>query len=248
MPAKVQFTGVIIKSDSSALEWNWNFGNGSTAAGQIPVEAIFREEKNYEVQAIATNNFGCKDTMTKTVMPLPLPKVNAGEDKSIASGGNIQLHPTNTPDVVSYNWSPSEGLNCINCKEPVATPKRTTSYTIAVTNQQGCTGTDDVTISVFCNDGNLFMPNTFSPNGDGVNDIFYPRGKGLFTVKVLRVFNRWGEVVFEKHDFQPNDISKGWNGIHNGRPASQDVYVYSVDLVCENNTILNYKGNVALIR
>lgn len=248
MPATVQFNGIIIKSDSSALSWEWNFGNGSTAYGQNPVAAIFREEKNYDVQAIATNSFGCKDTMSKTVLPLPLPEVNAGEDKTISSGSSVQLIPTHTQDVTSYNWSPSEGLSCTNCKEPVASPKRTTTYTIGVTNQQGCTSSDDVNISVFCNDGNLFMPNTFSPNGDGVNDIFYPRGKGLFTVKVLRVFNRWGEVVFEKHDFRPNDISKGWNGIHNGRPASQDVYVYSVDLVCENNTILNYKGNIALIR
>jgi gliding motility-associated-like protein len=105
-----------------------------------------------------------------------------------------------------------------------------------------------VTVFVVCVEGNLFLPNTFSPNGDGANDVFYPRGKGIYGVKSFRVFNRWGEVVFEQQNIQVNDMSKGWNGIFRGKLASQDVYVYTIDVVCENNQVFSFKGNVALIR
>jgi hypothetical protein len=62
------------------------------------------------------------------------------------------------------------------------------------------------------------------------------------------VFNRWGDLLYEQMNIQPNDLSKGWTGLHKGKPAPQDVYIYSMDVVCENNVMLNYKGNVALIR
>ncbi len=94
----------------------------------------------------------------------------------------------------------------------------------------------------------MFVPNTFSPNGDGNNDVFYARGKGVYSIRSLRVFNRWGDLVYDQTNIQPNDVSKGWNGLHKGQPAPRDVYVYTMDIICENNVVLNYKGNVALIR
>ena len=105
-----------------------------------------------------------------------------------------------------------------------------------------------MSIFMVCKGENMFLPNTFSPNGDANNETFYPRGRGLAYVKNFRVFNRWGEVVFEASNFQVNDRSKGWNGMHKGKPASLDVYVYTIDVVCENNEILNFKGDVTLLR
>ncbi len=96
-------------------------------------------------------------------------------------------------------------------------------------------------LNVFCDNSNLFIPNTFSPNSDGHNDVFYPRGKGVFTIRSFRVFNRWGDLVFERTNFQPNDITAGWNGMHKGRMASPDVYIYTLEVVCTNNTIFNEK-------
>jgi gliding motility-associated-like protein len=150
--------------------------------------------------------------------------------------------------VKSIVWTPITNLNCSDCATPVAAPKKTTTYRVDVENIHGCKNYDEMTVSVFCNNGNLFMPNTFSPNNDGSNDVYYPRGKGLFRVKAFKIFNRWGELVFQKYDFSANDASKGWNGYYNNKPASPDVYVYSIDVICENNTVLNYRGNVALIR
>ena len=82
----------------------------------------------------------------------------------------------------------------------------------------------------------------------GTNDIFYPRGSGLFKIKLLRIFNRWGEVVFEKVNFSPNDPTAGWDGTVKGKKVNSDVYVYTAELLCENNTSLIVNGNIALLR
>jgi gliding motility-associated-like protein len=188
------------------------------------------------------------DTGYVPVVVYPYPLADAGKDQTIAVGSSVKLAPILSNDVKTIRWSPEKWLDCITCPQPLATPKQTIKYTIEVANEGGCVTRDDVTLFVVCVEGNLFLPNTFSPNGDGVNDVFYPRGKGIYGVKSFRVFNRWGEVVFEQGNIQVNDISKGWNGIFRGKPASQDVYVYTIDVVCENNQVFSFKGNIALVR
>ena len=80
-----------------------------------------------------------------------------------------------------------------------------------------------------------------------MNDIFYPRGSGLFRIKTMRLFNRWGEVVYEKSNFMPNDASAGWDGTYRGQKLNTDVFVYTVEIICDNSSTLIFKGNVALI-
>ncbi|HYF30311.1 MAG TPA: PKD domain-containing protein [Chitinophagaceae bacterium] len=188
------------------------------------------------------------DTGYVPVVVYPYPLVDAGKDQTITVGTSVQLTPMLSADVKTVRWWPDKWIDCVTCPQPVASPKQTTKYTLEVANQGGCVTRDDVTLFVVCVEGNLFMPNTFSPNGDGMNDVFYPRGKGIYGVKSFRVFNRWGEMVFEQGNFQTNDITKGWNGTYKGKLASQDVYVYTIDVVCENNQVFSFKGNIALIR
>jgi gliding motility-associated-like protein len=123
-----------------------------------------------------------------------------------------------------------------------------TVYTVKVKNDGGCTAKDDVRINVICNNGNLFVPNSFSPNGDGMNDRFFPSGTGINRVKSLKVFNRWGEIVFERNNFSANDTSLGWDGMFKGQVLPPDVYVWSCDVLCQNNEVLNFKGDVTLLR
>ena len=117
-----------------------------------------------------------------------------------------------------------------------------------VFNGGGCTSSDLVTVFVLCNGANVFIPNTFSPNGDGANEVFFPRGTGLFTIKSARIFNRWGEVVFEKYNMTPNQASAGWDGTFKGQKLGTDVFIYMFEIICENKTVLIYKGDIALIR
>jgi len=81
-----------------------------------------------------------------------------------------------------------------------------------------------------------------------MNDVFYVRGTGLSRIQSMLIFNRWGQVVFEKKDFVANDPSVGWDGTINGKPAPVDVYVYTIEVICNNSQIVPYHGNVALIR
>ncbi|HMZ46899.1 MAG TPA: gliding motility-associated C-terminal domain-containing protein [Chitinophagaceae bacterium] len=107
---------------------------------------------------------------------------------------------------------------------------------------------EEVKVTVVCNGGNIFVPNTFSPNGDGMNDVFYPRGKGVYTIKSFRIFNRWGEMVFEKTNFQANDASAGWDGMYKGVKQPTDAYVYSIEIMCDNSISVPAKGSITILR
>ena len=202
---------------------------------------------NYMV--VGTDDKGCfKDTGYVPIKVYPIPTVNAGSDKTINVGQTTDLDPAISPDVTNVIWTPTTGIFRNIYPGVTVKPPQTTEYSVEVTNAGGCKARDKVTVYVLCNNANVFIPNTFSPNGDGANDIFYPRGTGLFSIKNLRIFNRWGEVVFEKANFQANDASSGWDGTYKGKKLDPDVFVYMIDILCENNTVLTYKGNVALIQ
>jgi gliding motility-associated-like protein len=158
------------------------------------------------------------------------------------------LIPVISGDVTNVVWSPTGSIFRSDFPGITVKPRETTTYLVEVTNEGGCRTTDNLTVFVICTGSNVFIPNTFSPNNDGANDIFFPRGTGLFSIKTARVFNRWGEVVYEKSNFLANDASSGWDGMHKGVKQSPDVYVYVIEVLCDNNTVLALKGNVALIR
>jgi gliding motility-associated-like protein len=193
---------------------------------------------------------GCFTTTDSVLITVfALPTVNVGPDITISAGTtDLQLNGQYSADVLGILWSPNTGLSCTNCPSPNAVPKVTTTYTLAVTNNGGCTATDAMTVFVVCTNNNIFMPNTFSPNADGMNDIYYPRGRGINTISSLQIFTRWGQMVYSRQNFTANDASTGWDGRFRGNPLPPDVYVYTINLVCENQTIITLKGDITLIR
>lgn len=198
---------------------------------------------------IGSDSKGCfKDTAYVPVKVYPIPAVKAGTAQTISVGRQIQITPEISSDVTDVSWAPLTGI--IDRKYPSITvmPMQSLEYTVKVKNPGGCTAEDKVAVYVLCNNANIFVPNTFSPNGDGNNDIFYPRGSGVFKILNIKVFSRWGEVVFEKSNFNANDVSAGWNGIYKGKQLPADVFVYIMQVQCDNNSILTFKGNIALMR
>ena len=142
---------------------------------------------------------------------------------------------------------PITGLSCTNCPSPSLKVANNISYKVTVTNIYSCIASDDIYINTYCKSGQVFIPNAFTPDGDGLNDILMVRGKGIF-VKTFRIFNRWGELVFEKTNFNPNDIKYGWDGKIRGIPATPDVFVYTAEVICDNNVVYTYKGNTTLLK
>jgi gliding motility-associated-like protein len=190
-----------------------------------------------------------QDTAYVTIGVGNYPTVNAGTDHTVATGTLVNLAPTVTNGPIAlWTWSPSNDLSCANCPTPVATAKKDICYNVTATNFFGCSGSDSVCIKVFCESSQVFIPNAFTPDGDGINDILTVRAKGVKSIKSFRVFNRWGQLVFEKANFTPNIDSQGWDGKVKGIPAPPDVYVYTCEVVCENDIPYTYKGNVAIIK
>ena len=200
-------------------------------------------------QVIGSDSKGCfRDTAYIQVKLYPIPQINAGADQTINIGKEIQIVPTISQDVTSVEWSPSIGIVSQNYPSITVKPTESLEYTVRAKNEGGCMAEDKVSVYVLCNNSNIFVPNTFSPNGDGANDVFYPRGSGVFKILNLKVFDRWGEVVFERSNFNANDATAGWDGTFKGKQLPPDVFVYTLQVMCDNNSILTFKGNIALIR
>ncbi len=187
------------------------------------------------------------DTNYVTVIVHQPPTVNAGPDQRVGVGTPVQLQASGT-FVSSYSWEPAANLSCGSCSNPIAHIHTTTMFTVFVTSAFGCHASDSVKVTMFCDKDQIFLPNSFTPNNDGKNDVFYPRGAGLSKIKTFRIFNRWGELLFEKLNFDPNDAASGWDGSYLGEKPRPDVYVYLVDAVCESGEPLFVKGDVTIIR
>jgi len=240
-------SGIFLRPDTSIVTWLWTFPNGNTSMQQNPPAQIYNTVGNFTVTTIATNSSGCTDTTTQNIIVNPLPVVSMPGQMTIQAGFPVTIPATYTANTTSWTWAPSTGLSCTTCPTPDAGPKFNTIYKVYFTDDNGCSNTATIEITVICKNANLFVPNTFSPNGDGSNDLFYPRGTGLERVRLLRIFNRWGEVVFEKRDFPINNSSAGWDGTYKGKKALADVYVYQVEVFCDNGDIIRLNGNIALI-
>jgi gliding motility-associated-like protein len=240
--AKMKATG------SEKYTWFPTLYVDNPTTGQVNIRPAKDTLMNYRV--IGTDSKNCfADTAFVKVKTYPVPKMEIKQDNIILNAGStVKLETTNTADVTKWKWTPGIGLDKDNIASPTATARENILYTCVAANDGKCVTRDEVRITVICNGANIFVPNTFSPNNDGNNDVFYPRGKGVFTIKSLRIFNRLGEVVFERMGFQANDVFAGWDGTFKGTKLSSDVFVYSMEVQCDNSTIIPAKGNVTLLR
>jgi len=201
-------------------------------------------------RVIAFDQFNCfSDTGFVRVAVGPYPTVDLGTGTTVIAGTNVNLNATITGGpIASYRWTPTRDLSCTNCGNPLATINTNILYKLEVENIYGCTASDTISFKVNCDISQVFIPNAFSPDGDGINDILMVRAKGIAQVKYFRVFNRWGQLVFERSNINANDPQQGWNGKINGAAANPDVYVYTAEAICTAGGTYVYKGNVTLVR
>jgi gliding motility-associated-like protein len=175
------------------------------------------------------------DSVTVSVVDF---SVDAGNDTMIIEGQSVTLNGTGAE---SYQWLPSSFLSDSSVADPTATPVTTITYILFGTSHEGCIARDSVTIRVLSACDGIFIPDAFSPNGDGVNDEFGIISIAGITINSFSIFNRWGELIF-----QTNDLHKKWNGNYKEIPCPLDVYVYLADLFCGEKKMM--KGNITLIR
>ena len=241
----VDFNGAVQHADT-AIQWSWNFGDGRTSSAQNNT-IQYNTPGNYNITLTAANFLGCSGNTSHSLAVAPLPVITTQPTQLIVSN-EVVLPVTYSSGIVRYAWEPPDDLSCTDCPNPVAKPSFTRTYTVTVTDSNSCVSSAEVLVDVVCTKENYFVPNTFSPNNDGMNDVFYPRGRGLARVQSMRVFNRWGQIVFERKNFMANDPSAGWNGRRGSEPMPSDTYVYVIEFVCDNAMVIPFKGNITLIR
>ena len=245
---------------NSLLTYTWNGpGRGfpvNNAYASIN-DVIVQDGGIYTVTVNAAQT-GCSASTDTLIKIGNYPVVKFPVDSlTVPTGYRLNLATTitnaNDPNVLpmkSYMWTPSQDISCNStlCDAPIAIVKNNGCYYLTATNDYGCVGRDTICVKVFCQSSQVLMANAFTPNGNAANSVFMVRATGISSVKSFRIFNRWGRLVFERNNFAPNSAAYGWNGFINGKPADVGVYVYTVDVVCENGVPYTYKGNVTLLK
>ncbi|MDF2435989.1 MAG: large protein [Bacteroidota bacterium] len=301
----------------------WNIGDGGTSNSATGFSHLFATPGTYTTTLIAQNStFGCKDTTTKNITVLALPVVdavgdsvckfdqaqfsinnynaannylyswtpgiefnddsiynptltgvNSGSysltvtdtngcvntdaaylyvvppltgfswDTTIVLGDFATLPISNENGTILFTWTPSEGLSCTQCSNPTAQPLEEITYSVYAEDIFGCTNATDYFNIKIHPETFIDLPTTFTPNGDGVNDIIYVKGWGIKELKSFQIYNRWGELVFES-----NDIELGWNGLYKGILQNNDVYVYKVRATSWADKELTKEGHINLLR
>ena len=199
--------------------------------------------------ATLTDSVGCFTDITSVKIILKsLPQVNAGPDKILSYNSIFTITPVYSSNVVSYLWMPSGLLSCATCPVTGGLALTSQRYDIKATSDSGCISKDDVTIFVDCKYANLLMPSAFTPNRDGLNDIYYPLTRGIKSIKRFAIYNRYGQQVFEAKNFVPNDKSFGWDGKINGIDQSAGTYIYMLETICDVGETIFKKDSFLLLR
>lgn len=214
------------------------------------------------------------DSLTIDGMIFSLPGTYFFENESIAQNGcdsthylELTIHPQSVVEIIvarstiflgesvpiqvigsetyQYIWTPSEGLSCDDCPNPIASPTEDVVYTLTVIDDNNCPLVYEIPVDVqICEDARITAPNMITPNDDGINDGFWLyEHEGIDDLEFIRIFNRWGELVYET-----NNIAEKWEGKHRGRPVNPGVYAYHIKGRCIGGEEFNIKGNVTVVK
>lgn len=249
-PDCISVNGSIIISnvDGGQPPYVYSFNNGATF-GTDPyfLTAI---PDTYTVMIKDAN--GCQLVSTVTIEDIILPSIELLQLIEIQWGESITLNPLlNVPasTIVSYLWTPSESLSCHTCQSTIADPLQNTTYTLTVVDTNGCTATAIVSVQVVF-DVAVYIPNAFSPDHNGLNDGFTAYGdpEKIEQINYLRIYDRWGNSIYEKEALPINNPSFGWDGNYRGKKMNPAVFVYVIEVLFKNGETAVFKGDVNLVR
>lgn len=180
--------------------------------------------------------------------PAPV-NVYLGPDIEVELGDSVQLNPQGLPsDISIISWTPVESFLNPNTTNPFIKPFEPVEVKLTITDSKGCTGSDVLFIDVD-NNRNVYIPNAFSPDGDGINDIFrVGTGIGVVKINYIKIFDRWGELLYETKDIPAGEYSTGWDGRFKGQRLNPSVVVYMVEVKFLDNVTLLYRGDITIMR
>lgn len=224
----------ILLEASGGSTYLWNTGDTTATITVSPTQT--------QVYSVLVNEGVCPDSTEHLIVVFPAPVILISEDTTIQEGGSAQIVSSGA---YQYFWAPSANLSCDNCPSPIASPSETTTYCVTGLNFYGCSSSECVKISVeiICDD--FFIPNVFAPGngGDPENDCFRLYGTNCISELNFRIYNRWGELVFET-----NDPEICWDGTFHGQEQNAGVFVYYLKAKLINEESIEKQGNITLIR
>ena len=221
---------------NNAVYYAWNPNDGLNNAFVSSPIATPEVTTTYYVKSYIGS---CFDEDTVTITVLPVPDADAGPDVTINQGEQTQLNATGGDN---YQWLPADSLSNPNIADPLASPINSITYTVTISNSDGCKSSDTVLVTV-THLHLLYVPNAFTPNGDGLNDYFNFYAKGIKKILSVQIFNRWGQQVYSSDG---ND--EGWDGTFKGKTSELGVYVYEISAITYDGDLLEDKGTLTLLR
>lgn len=237
----------ITQVDGGKKPYRFSIDNGITFVSDL--STLDLAPGNYSV--LVEDQNGCSFTLNVKIDEEKSVNINLPNLIQLKSGEKNQLHLdilADTASIVSINWSPSDQLSCNDCPDPIVTANHDDRIYVSVVDINGCVDTASILLQIQ-KESNYFFPNTFSPNGDNINDFFYPVGiNGSAKVSYLNIYDRWGNLVYQRKDFQPGVEREGWDGkSKDGQKVNPGVYIYVAEII-DQGIMLKYSGDVTLIQ
>ena len=224
-----------------ALDQNTNYGDASIFDNLEPGDyTVFIIDANDCTFETTVSIYAYEDLSLTIPAQLDL---SFGEDAQIIAQTNID--PSNVQNIT---WSPSENLSCSDCLDPIITATTSGTFTIIITDNNGCEIEASIYIRVEAS--KVYFPNIFSPNNDGINDFFAPNGntEQIESISEFYVFDRWGNRVYAINDLNVGDTSSGWDGNIQGKSAVQGVYAYMARIQFKDGSEELFGGDITLAR
>ncbi len=226
--------------------YNWSPPSGILSGGNTdhPLVNPSATTTYYVTGVNAVTGCMYQDSITVNVVSSLQHLTASATPDSIGYGDTSRLHLTYT-DAASITWDPDSTLSSLTIDSPLAYPRETNTYWVTVADQNGCKVRDSVIVKVYrtpCASSHIFVPNAFSPNGDGKNDKLFVRGNKIDDL-YFTVYDRWGQKMFETRD-----INTGWDGTYHGTRQDPAVFGWYAEGTCESGEKYFRKGNVTLLR
>lgn len=233
--------------DLTGVQYNWQPAS-EVVADENTNHPLVNSDQTTSFSVTVTNGYGCSDADQMLLQSFEalqnIFSLTATED-TLYVPSQVCFNIAPYDPLYQYQWLPVGAFQQSNIAHPCTYVSQTGTYEVVITDTNGCSLVKRITVYVLevpCGDPNIYVPNAFTPNGDGNNDVLYVRGHNITEMQWM-IFDRWGEKVFEAYDQR-----EGWDGTYKGRPVDPAVYVYHLRVVCGDGQGYFTKGNVTVIR
>mgnify|MGYP000303372068 FL=1 len=230
-----------VNGTQDGFSFDWEPEDAIISGGDTGNPILIASEMETFTVNITYDSLGCMTSESYAITTTSFNvEAESAPDTIINAGEEVEIYVIDPQDGYMYEWSTGETDEVIT-----VAPEETTTYTVTVTDEMGCTAIASVTVTVRmpkCDETDVFIPTAFTPNGDGINDVLYVRSKIIDEMELL-IYNRWGEEIF-----RTTDQNMGWDGTYKGKRLSPDVFAYTLRVLCINQDEFSSRGNVSLVK